>query len=169
MKLFAEEKRQNTIELLFSSPLGNLDIILAKFLATMTLVFFMLLLTVLFPLSLGVNTFNEWLIIGSSCVGVIFCLCVYISVGLFASSLTNNPTVAAVISFCILFFLLLLILSPQAVQNPLIGEMLQYMSPATHYEGFSRGVIKNYSVLYFFSFTGFMFFLTKLSLDSRNW
>lgn len=169
MRSLAEEKKQNTIELLFQSNLSHLQIILGKFFANVVVVIFILALTAVFPIILSLSGYNDWGIVGSSYLGVLLSVMCYLSVGMFASSLTENQMVAALISFSIIVGLMLLVLSATATNNYLIQQIFQYFSVAFHYEGLVRGVIKTSDLIYYFSFIGFFIYLTERSLDSRNW
>lgn len=169
MKSFAGEKKQHTLQLLFLSDLGHFQIIFAKFMAALFGVLFMLSLTVLFPTILAVSGYSDWGSVSASYAGLIFSIMCYLSVGLFTSSLTDNQIIAAISGFCILLLMMLMVLTANATDNFIIGQIFQYLSIAAHYEGFVRGTIKSYDLIYYASFVGFAFFLTNKSLDSRNW
>jgi len=169
MRLFAEEKKQKTLDLLIHSDLGILQIILGKLMASFATSIFVLSFTVVFPLILAFSGYNDWGIVASSYLGIIFSILCYLSVGVFASVLTNNQIVSALVSFCILLGLMLLVLSVNATNNDMLGQIVQYSSIPFHYEGLVRGSIKSYNLVYFTSFVGFFIFLTHKSLGSRNW
>jgi ABC-2 type transport system permease protein len=169
MRLFSEEKKQSTLDLLFQSDLNNFQIIVAKFLSSLTISLFMLSMTIIFPIILALSGYADWGIVATSYAGIIFSLMCYLSVGLFASSLTENQIVAAVLGFCFLLGLMLLVITAQAVDNTILTEIFQYTSTPFHFENFLRGSVRSFSLVYFVSFIGFFFYLTHLSLDSRNW
>ena len=169
MKSFAEEKRRGTLELLFLSDLSEMQIIWGKFLGNLAVTLFLLLFTLVFPVILSFSGYSDWGCVTTSYLGIILSIMCYLAVSLFASSLTSNPIIAAVLSFCILLCLLLLVLSANATNNYLIGMIFRYISVPFHYEGMARGVIKSFNLVYFASFIGFFIFLTKRSLSSRNW
>lgn len=169
MKLFAEEKKQNTIELLLMSRLGNLQIILGKMLASVVIVLFILSFTLVFPIILAFSGYHDWGIVGTCYLGISLSVICYISVGIFTSSLTENQIVAAILSFCILLGLLLLVMSVNATNNLIMGQIAQYLSVPFHYEGFVRGAVATHNIVYYFSFVGFFLYLTHKSLESRNW
>ena len=169
MRMFSDEKKTGTIELLLTRPLSDFQIIFAKFMAALFGVLFMLSLTVLFPTILAVSGYSDWGSVSASYAGLIFSIMCYLSVGLFTSSLTDNQIIAAISGFCILLLMMLMVLTANATDNFIIGQIFQYLSIAAHYEGFVRGTIKSYDLIYYASFVGFAFFLTNKSLDSRNW
>ncbi len=169
MHTFALEKRQGTLGLLLLSNLGHSQIVLGKFVAAVLTATFMLAFTLVLPLILAFAGYSQWSVMLTGYLGIIFSICCYVSVGIFASSLTDNPVIAAVLSFCLLMGMMLLVLSANATENAIVGEILSYIAIPFHYEGFVRGAIKSYSLLYFASLTGFFLWLSERSLESRNW
>ena len=169
MRTFAEERKQATLDLLLRSELSEMQIILAKFVASTTLVIFMLSFTFIFPLILAFSGYSDWGVVGSSYAGVLLSVMAYLSVGLFCSSLTDNQIVASLLTFCILLGSMLMVISVNATNNYLLALMIQYLTVPFHYEGFVKGVIHSYSLIYFASYLSFFFILTLKSLQSRKW
>ena len=169
MRVFAEEKKLKTLELLYLSKLSDVQIIFSKFMASFTVSLFLIGLTVIFPIILYFSGYKDLGIIFSSYLGLILCVLCYLSVGIFTSSLTQNQIVAAILSFTLLIGFMLMILSVNANDLSLTKDILKYMSVPFHLEGFVLGSLRSFSFVYFFSFLGFFFFLTKKSLDIRNW
>ncbi|MBT3584602.1 MAG: ABC transporter permease subunit [Halobacteriovoraceae bacterium] len=169
MKLFSEEKKLHTLDLLLQSNLNHFQIIAGKFLAGLTVMLFMLSLTLIFPIILSFSGYNDWGTVASSYAGIVFSIMCYLSVGIFASSLTDNQIVAALSGFGILMFLMLLVLTSNATHNVLLQQIFSYLSTPYHFESFVRGAFRSYNLIYFVSFIGFFFYLTHKSLDSRNW
>ncbi len=169
MRCFAEEKKMNTLDLLFHSRLGNIQIILGKLFASFTAALFMLSFTLVFPIVLAISGYSDWLTVTSAYFGLLLSVLCYLAVGIFASSLTENQVVSALVAFSLLLGSMLLVMSANASQNPLVGQILSYMSIPFHYEAFVRGAIKSYSLIFFLSFLSFFTFLTRESLESRNW
>ena len=169
MKLFSEEKKLKTIELLFTSNLSHLNIIWGKFLATMISVLFMLSFTLVFPIILSFSGYDDWGVVVMSYLGIILSVMCYLSVCMFASSITDNQIVAALLGFFILMALMLVVLSANASNNYILGQFFKYLSVAFHYEKFVRGELRSFNIVYYFSFIGFFFYLTKRSLESRRW
>lgn len=169
MRVFAEEKKSQTLDLLFRSQLKPVQIIVTKILSSLIASGFMIGPTLIFPLILWLSGYQEVGIFISSYLGLALTLLCYMAVGVFASSLTENQILAAVISFCVLLGIMLLVMSSNASSNPLIGEVLSYLSVPFHYEPFMRGMIRSFDLVYVGSFVGFFIYLTSLSLESRNW
>lgn len=169
MRSFAEEKKQHTLDLLLRSELTEMQIILGKFISNVLMVFFMLSLTFLFPVILAFSGYSDWGVVGASYLGIGLSVMAYTSVGLFCSSLTDNQIVASLLTFCILLGSMLLVITVNATNNYLFALMIQYLTIPFHYEGFTRGLLRSYSFVYFISFLAFFFLLTLKSLQSRKW
>ncbi len=169
MRMFSEEKKQHTLELLFLSHLQDYQIIVGKFLAAVVTVIFMLSFTLIFPIVLSFSGFSDWGMIMSSYTGIILSVMCYVAVGIFTSSLTENQILAAISSFCILMAILLLVITSNATHNFIVGQIFEFMSVPFHFESFVRGSVTSYNIVYFLSFWIFFMFLTSKSLDSRRW
>lgn len=169
MKSFAEERKQHTLDLLLRSDLTEMQIILGKFISNVTMVLFMLSLTFLFPLILAFSGYSDWGVVGSSYMGIALSIMCYTAVGIFCSSLTDNQIVASLLTFCVLLGSMLLVISVNATNNYLLALIIQYLTIPFHYDGFTRGLVRSYSLVYFLSFLTFFFLLTLKSLQSRKW
>ena len=169
MRTFAEEKKQNTLNLLFLSHCNHYHIIMGKFLSTTCVAFFIIAFTFIFPLILAFSGYTNWGIVFTGYLGTLLSVSCYIAIGIFTSSLTENQVLAALLNFIIILGLMLLVLSANASNNYLLGQMLSYFSVNFHLEGFIRGALRSYSFVFYLSFIGFFIFLTERSLDSRNW
>lgn len=169
MRSFAEERKQATLDLLLRSELSEMQIIIGKFISNMVLVFFMLSFTLVFPTILAFSGYSDWGVVGSSYLGIILSVMAYLSVGLFCSSLTDNQIVASLLTFCILLGSMLMVISANATDNYLLALIIQYMTIPFHYEGFVKGVLRSYSLVYFISYLCFFFLLTLKSLQARKW
>jgi len=168
MRTFSEEKKSGTIELLLTKPLSDFDIVLGKFLSTLTLAALTLLPTVVYVISL---TFLGPIDIGpiiSAYIGLILMAGIYIGVGIFASSMTENQVVAFIISFLIIFILFMLNKILMFLPSPLVST-LEYISSDYHFGSISRGVIDTKDIIYYFSGIIILLLLTKTSLESRKW
>lgn len=169
MRSFAEEKKQHTLDLLLRSELTEMQIILGKFISNVMMVLFMLSMTLLFPLILSFSGFSDWGVVWSSYLGIVLSIMAYTAVGLFCSSLTDNQIVASLLTFCILLGSMLLVISVNATNNYLLALIVQYLTIPFHYEGFTRGLLRSYSIVYFISFYAFFLLLTLKSLQARKW
>jgi ABC-2 type transport system permease protein len=168
MRLFAEEKRIGTEELLFTSPVSVSQIILGKYLASLVILAVMLLLTgflSLFAFAYG-NPEIASLLVGY--LGLFLMGAAFISIGIFFSSLTENQIVAAILTFGTL--LLFWILSWAASSaGGMWKAILNYLSFFQHFDGMTRGILDTADLVYYLSFSFFGLFLTHAVIQSRRW
>ena len=158
MKLFSEETKTGTLELLYTSPINPFSIIFSKFLSALVVYFFLWipLIIQIFVLDLfyknnGVDVFNLGLLL-SSFVGIFFIGIFYISVGLFFSALFDNQITASIFSFGLLFGgLLIFMFLGINTENMKIREIGKFLSTFDHLYNFSRGVIDSRVLILYFS------------------
>jgi len=168
MRTYAEEKRSGTIELLLTSPLTDLQIILGKFLGAMGLFAAMLLVTMLDIAILFRLGNPEWKPIVTGYLGLLLMGGCFISVGLLISSLTKNQIVAGFMTFAV-FLLLWVINWFGEGSGPTGRAVLSFLSITEHLDDFTRGIIDTKHVVYYLSFITFGLFLTAKSVDSERW
>jgi ABC-2 type transport system permease protein len=168
MRTYSEEKRSGTIELLLTSPVTDLEIILGKFFGAMGLYAAMLAVTLIYMGILFVYGNPEARPLVAAYLGLLLMGGAFVSLGLLISSTTNNQIVAGVISFVV--FLLLWIVGWFADSaGPTIGPITSYLSITEHFDDFSKGIIDTKHVLYYASLITFGLFLTAKSVDSERW
>jgi len=169
MRIFAEEKRVNTIEVLLTLPISETSLVLAKFCALLIFSLLILALTFLIPLTL---TFigKPYLPEITVAYGGAFLLSAsFIAVSLFFSSSTKNQIVAFLSSVLTIFFLLLLGSDFFASFIPrFLQENLNTFSPLYHYSNFLKGLVDLRSLLYFISFSVLFIFLSVINLEKRD-
>lgn len=172
MKSFAEEKKMGTLELLFTKPLTDWDIVLGKFFAAFALVLVALLPTVIYYFSIynlgnPVGNVDTASVIGSY-LGLCLLASVFCSIGMLASTFSNNQIVAFILAafFCFLFYSGFDSLSSFAGDYVLVVKQLGILY---HYESLSKGLIDSRDVVYALSVTGFFLLATKTSIGSRVW
>jgi len=167
MRLFAEEKKSGTIELLMTSPVRDTEVVIGKFLAGWALLVGMLLLSFLFPVLMTQYGNPDFGPIFSSYLGLILLGSCFLSLGIMVSSMTKNQIVAAFVSFGTLLFLWVIgFLSNRA---GVLGDILGYISLVEHFEYFSRGIVGLKHVVYYLSFIAVCLFLTVKSVESAKW
>ncbi len=167
MKLFAEERKSGTIELLLTSPITDGQVVLGKFLASWALLLIMLALTLFFPLLAQRFGPLDGGVLLSGYFGIILIGSSFLALGLLMSSMCKNQLVAALTSFGIL--ITLWVIGSLSSQYGAIGELLSYLSLLEHYDDFTRGVILLKDVTYHLSFTGVCLFATFKSIESSKW
>jgi len=174
MRSLAEEKKDGTFELLATRPLSDWDIVLGKFLASLTIVILTLLPTLIYYFSvyqLGITRGNidTGAVIGSY-IGLILLGSAFTSIGLFTSSLGKNQIIAFTVAVFLCFFTfsgfdsISSIISLQGIASFLTGLGINQ-----HYQSVSRGVLDTRDLIYFLSFTALFLMLTKTILGGRKW
>jgi ABC-2 type transport system permease protein len=175
MRLLAEEQRSGTIELLLTSPVREIEVAFGKFLGAMGIVLFILALTLVYPLILMVYGNPDKGPILSGYIGILLWSGALVGIGLFTSSLTENQIIAAFLDFAILLTLWLVSIAIQqsnpggaGTGNPL-QDLLNSLSPFSHFDNFVRGQIDLRDVVYFLSLIAIGIFLTSRVLEIRRW
>jgi ABC-2 type transport system permease protein len=168
MRTYAEEKRSGTIELLLTSPLTDLQIILGKFLGAMGLFVAMLALTLIHLAILFLYGNPDWKPILTGYLGLILMGGCFLSVGLLISSLTKNQIVAGMVTFAV-FLMLWVINWIGSFVGPTAQAVLAHLSITDHFDDFQRGIIDTKHLVYYLSFIAFGLFLTAKSVDSERW
>ncbi|MCK5820549.1 MAG: gliding motility-associated ABC transporter permease subunit GldF [Bacteroidales bacterium] len=174
MRLFSDEKRQGTIELLFVRPLSDLQIILAKFFAGLTVVILSLLPTLIYYFSVylmgnpvgNIDSGGFW----GSFIGLFFLASVYVSIGLFTSTISDNQIVSFILGVLICFIIF--------VGFDYIGGLglsggfqnfIESLGISHHYNSMARGVLDTRDVIYFLSVISIFTLFSKIVLESRKW
>ena len=168
MRSFAEEKKSKTFRLLLSSPVHLKEIIWGKFLACMIVITLMVLISsysIGFLFMIGEPDVGPVL---TGYLGILLTAGCYVSVGIFASSLTENQIVAAVITFGFSLFMWVIGWGAQTA-NSTTGQVLEYLSIIEHMDRFLKGMIETSDLAYYLSFIIFGLFLCYRTLDSNRW
>lgn len=168
MRLVAEEKKMGTWELLLTAPIRDAEIILGKFLASLTILTGMLVLTLYYPILLIVFGDPDMGPIGTSYLGLLLLGSACLSIGIFSSTLTSNQIVSVVVAGGLLFGLWFLGavggFAPGAV-----GEVLSYLSLSYHFPDFMRGVVDTQAIIYYLSVTALFLYLSMGSIETGRW
>ncbi|MBN2347658.1 MAG: ABC transporter permease [Bacteroidales bacterium] len=168
MRLIAEEKNIGTLELLLTKPVSDWQLVSAKFLSTLLLILISLALTLPYYKTVASIGPIDHGAVWSGYLGLILMSAAYISIGLFASSLTTNQIVAFLLALLIgIFFHLLFGLIAMNFQG-IFGNVLSYLSLNTHYESIIRGVIDTKDIIYFLSVIFIGLFASEAILAKRN-
>ena len=169
MGVYAEERKRGTMELLMTSPVSELEIVLGKFLASLSLFAIMLLPTASYMIFMVLHSepMMPWRMLLAGYAGILLLGGSLLALGSFVSSLTENQLIAAVITFAASLFIWVLDIGRSSDSGT--SAVLQYLSVIRHYEDFTRGVIDTSSLIYYFSFIVLFVFLTVRSVDSMRW
>lgn len=168
MRMLSEERRSGTLELLLTKPVSDWQVVMGKFLACLELIMIALLFTLPYYISIWYLGPIDHGAVWCGYLGMILMSAALISIGIFASSITNNQIVAFLLSLFVgVFFLIIFdVLANSFVGG--LGGFLSYLSLSTHYESISRGVIDSRDVLYFLSISFIGLFLAESVLSRRN-
>ncbi len=167
MRLLSEERRTGTFELLVTTPLGNWDILLGKYLAALTIGLVLLLACIVYPfVTFKVGARPEVPVIISSYVGLFLIIMAYTAFGVFASSVTESQIAAAVLSFA---GLLLFQMIDWLFKSGVLARFAAALSIRLHSETFPKGIIQTNDIVFFVLFTFFFLFMAAQVLDARKW
>jgi len=168
MRLFAEEMRSGTVELLLTSPIRDWEIVLGKWLGAI----------VMYMCLLGVSALNigllfiygspDWRTIATGFLGLVLQGGCLLAIGTFISTLTKNQIIAGGVTFSICLLLWVLSWVSSYNESPW-AQAIAYCSVLTHYEPFSKGIIDTKDIIYYASVIFFGLFLTTRSLESLRW
>ncbi len=175
MRSFAEENQKGTMEFLLTKPISDVQIILGKYLANLTLVIIALIPTAIYYYSITQLGFPKGNIDGGAVIGsymgLVFLAMVFLAIGIFSSSLTNNQISAFILSSftCFLFYLAFSYISTLPIFFGKVDDMIEKIGLEYHYNSISRGKIEWRDIFYFLSMTSFFLWLTTVSLAKRKW
>jgi len=170
MRLFAEEKRQGTIELLATSPVSDLQIVLGKFFAAVGLYALMILagLVNLLVLWRYASAAPEWKPIATGALALLLFGACFIALGTFVSTLTRNQIIAGILSFCLFLGIWTLGWADDPAAGPAM-KVVSYLGVTTHMEDMVKGVLDLKDVVFYLSFIAFGLLLAQLSVESQRW
>ncbi|MDD5206254.1 MAG: ABC transporter permease [Desulfobacterales bacterium] len=168
MRTYAEEKKTGTIELLFTYPISDAAVLAGKFAAAVIILIIMLFGTVPPLLLLASIAKLEWGLVLSGYLGLVLMGASFLALGVFASSITENQIVAAVISFGLLLLFWVLAWGSR-LAGPLMQEVIKQISVVGHLESFVEGLVDTRDLIFYLLFSFFWLFLTLRFLHSRFW
>lgn len=168
MRLFSEEKKMGTEELLFTSPVSVVQIILGKYLASLIVLLIMLLLSAIPTIFTFIYGNPEPLPYLLGYFGLFLLGAAFLGLGIFWSSLTENQIVSAVLTFGTLLLFWVLSWAGYSARG-LWQDVLNYLSFFEHFDGMTKGILDTSDLVYYLSFAFFGLFLTHSVIQSRRW
>ena len=168
MRMIAEENRSGTIELLLTKAVTDWEVVTGKFLACLTLIAIALALTIPYYITVASIGNVDHGAVWCGYIGLLLMSTVYISIGLFASSLTSNQIVAFLLSLFIGVFFLIIFGVLSNDFTGLVGDIFNYLNLQTHFDSISRGVIDSKDIIYFLSISLFGLMLAETMISRRN-
>ena len=166
MRLISEERRNHSLALLLSAPLSMTEIIIGKFLGIILFLLIMVALLSLMPLSLLLAGQLDYGHFASIIIALLLLIACFAAIGLFLSTLTNQPTVAATGTYGALLLLWIVDIGSNNVANIEASGLLGYLSMLRHFDMLARGVFSSVDVVYFILFAGIFLVLSIRRLDA---
>jgi ABC-2 type transport system permease protein len=171
MGAYAEERKRGTMELLMTSPVTDLEIVLGKYLASLALFLIMLVPTmiqvaILFKAS---DPMPPWRLMASGYIGLLLLGGSLLALGHFLSSLTENQIIASVTTFIVFLLLWVVDAAVRGSSQGVAGQVAQYLSIIRHFDDFIRGIVDTQNLVFYLSVIALGLFLTLRSLDSLRW
>ncbi|MGH7318970.1 MAG: ABC transporter permease subunit [Candidatus Rokuibacteriota bacterium] len=168
MRLFAEEKKSGTIELLLTYPVRDGEVLFGKYLAALAVFTGMLVLTICYPILVAWTARLEWGPLATGYLGLLLQGAAFIAIGILISSLTENQIVAAVATFGTLLIFWVISWAADSA-GVTFGRILSHLSLTEHFESFAKGVLDTKDVIYYLNLIILSLFLTLRSLESKRW
>lgn len=169
MRLLSEERRSGTIEVLMTAPVTEGQVVLGKYLASLVFYAFLWLPTFVYPMLLAYYSEVDWGPVMAGYLGVLGIGSLFLSIGIFASSLTRSQLVAAVLTFALLIPLFTFGLLENLFNSELLREVFSYLNLWQHMEELGRGIVDTRRLVYYVSATGLFLFLAARALATRKW
>jgi ABC-2 type transport system permease protein len=173
MRTFAEEKRSGSLELLMTAPLRDMDVVMGKYLAALTLFAFIVLPVTAYPWLLKACSTGGWTVdkaqVMTGFAGVLLMGCFYTAIGVLISALSKGPVLAAIGTFAALNILFFMDAFWYTGSSGALQKALDYVSAIQHVIDLSRGIVDSRALVFYGSGTGLMLFLTVKVVEARRW
>lgn len=168
MRTLAEENSRGTLELLLTSPVREWDIVLGKFLGALTLYMTLFAITLVFPLILFQVSQPEKGPLFTQYLGMVLSSAAFISVGIFASAITESQVIAAITGYILLLAFWIIGLFAQILPTT-AGAIAKGIALSQHLDNFAKGVVDSVDLYYYVAFTAAFLFLTYRAVEARRW
>jgi ABC-2 type transport system permease protein len=169
MRLFAEENRSGTIELLLTRPIKDWELIGGKFLATLLLIIMALALTIPYYITVSTLGHVDHGAVLTGYLGLILISGAYIAIGLFTSSISSNQIVAYLLALLIGIFFQIIFGLLASEMSGILGDIVSYLSLSDHFDSISRGVVDSRDLLFFLSVMFVGLLLTEFNLLRKRY
>ncbi len=168
MRLFSEDKRQKTDQILLMSPVSSTGIVLGKYLSAICVYFIAMAVTLIMAVVLSIVSRPEWPVIIGHFIGLFLLGCGLIAIGMFISSLTENQIIAAVGGFVTGFFLMLLNSLAAMIDTKLLSDFVLSLSFQQRYQSFTLGILNASDIFFFISVVAIFVFFTVFRFYKRR-
>lgn len=169
VRLLAEEKKMRTFDLLLTSPITSVQIVLGKYLAALSVSWILCLLSVVYPLSIIKFTEIEWPLLASAYLGLLLVVAMYVAIGLFASSLTQSMILAGFIGIILSFGLWFVAWITVAFDDSTVTKIMEHLSVVQHFSKFTEGVVQVSGLVFSISVVAIFCFLAERVVESSRW
>ena len=169
MRLFAEEKRDNTLELYYASPISDFHLVWGKYLASVIMGIFLISTTFVFPVLMSAVNLEDFSFVICGYLGLVLNMSCFFALGMFASSLTSNQIVAALLTLFVILSFWMLTWVSKGSSNYILVQITSYLSMISHFETFAKGILSLSDFVYYVSFICICVLATKKTLAARNW
>ncbi len=169
MRLFAEDRKNKSLELLLTSPISSAQIVLGKFLGAMGFGLVLAAATIHFPLILGWLGEPDPNVVAVNYLGFLLMLGTFFAIGMLASSLTENQLVALVVAFGVNLLLWVVGWYAQGTDAGTLKSVIEALSMTTHTQQLGKGIVHLKDVTYFVTFIGFCLFATTQRVEALRW
>ena len=169
MKLFAEEKKMRTFDLLLTSPVSSLQIVLGKYFAAIGAIAGLVILAVSYPVATATLAKVNWLPLIVAFFGIFLVACVYVAMDLFASSLTENSITSYVASVILNVSIWFVGIGSEVMDGEVSRKVFEHISLSTHLSSLVEGTIRTNGLIFFFSLIVLFCFLAERVVESSRW
>ena len=169
MRLFSEERKYKTDQILLTSPVNITPLVLGKFFSALTIYTGCTLFTIVYALVFSFFTAPSWALITGNIFGAILFGAAFIGIGMFISSMTESQFVAGMGSFSIATIFIILDVIPLVTSNEFIVSLVNNISFVGRYKPFTNGILDVTSIIFFASIAASFIFLTVCVLEKRRW
>lgn len=169
MRLFTEEKRNRSFDLLLTSPVSASEIVVGKLLAGLAAGWGLVAVSALYPVSLSFFSKIDWGPLAAAYLGLMLVVACYVAIGMFASSLTESAVLAVVMSLIFSVLLWFLGVLSESSSNPQFAPLFEHLNVGTHFVGFIKGNVSIASAVFMLSVVFFYSFLTQRVVESARW
>ncbi len=169
MRLISEERRSGTIEVLMTAPVSEGQVILGKYLAALLFYVFLWTPTLIYAAVVDYYGTVDWGPVASGYLGILGIGALFLAVGTFASTLSRNQLVAAVLTFALLVPLFTFGLLEQLFNSEALKGVFEYLNLWQHMDDFAKGIVDTRRLVYYLSATLFFLFLAARGLEVKKW
>lgn len=169
MRMFSEERRQKTDQILITSPVSIFSLVMGKFLSALLVYTACVLFTLIYAIVFTFFADPGWALVFGNVFGAILFGAAFIAVGMFISSTTESQVIAAIISFFLGTIFILLDVIPVLITNETAVKVIEWISFVGRYTPFTNGLLDFSGIVFFVSVTAMFIFFTMQSIEKRRW